>query len=110
MRKLAFGYSTRCNIRCGHCVAADARSSGHLKMDHARAKTIMVELADAGVGGISFSAGEPMLDGGEIGELVGICRQLGIYTRIVTNSFWATLVTTPLSSFLEEVKPIGYIT
>jgi hypothetical protein len=22
MRKIAFGYSTRCNIRCSHCVAA----------------------------------------------------------------------------------------
>ena len=21
MRKIAFGYSTRCNIKCGHCVA-----------------------------------------------------------------------------------------
>ena len=23
MRKIAFGYSNRCNIRCTHCVAAD---------------------------------------------------------------------------------------
>jgi hypothetical protein len=46
-------------------------------------------MAQAGVGGISFSAGEPMLYLNEITELVKLCRQLGIYTRIVTNSFWA---------------------
>lgn len=88
MRKLAFGYSTRCNIRCAHCVAAgETPVSG--KMDHRRAQTLIVELARAGVGGISFSAGEPFLYIEEISDLVRLCASLGIYTRIVTNSFWA---------------------
>ncbi|MEN8136679.1 MAG: radical SAM protein [Thermodesulfobacteriota bacterium] len=88
MRKLAFGYSTRCNIRCEHCVATvdvpDSRT-----MDHDRALEVVGQLPQAGVGGISFSAGEPMLYLNEISELVELCQQLGIYTRIVTNSFWA---------------------
>ncbi len=88
MRKLAFGYSTRCNIRCEHCVAADDISNSR-KMDHNKAKEIIVEMAQAGVGGISFSAGEPFLYFDEIAELTKLCRQIGIYTRIVTNSFWA---------------------
>ncbi len=88
MRKLAFGYSTRCNIRCEHCVATDTVSDGR-KMRHDKAKELIAELAEAGVGGISFSAGEPMLYPREIGELVKLCRQVDIYTRIVTNSFWA---------------------
>jgi hypothetical protein len=46
-------------------------------------------MAQAGVGGISFSAGEPFLYFNKIVELVKLCRQIGIYTRIVTNSFWA---------------------
>jgi MoaA/NifB/PqqE/SkfB family radical SAM enzyme len=54
-----------------------------------KAKKIIVELARAGVDGISFSAGEPLLYFNEITELVKLCRQLGMYTRIVTNSFWA---------------------
>ncbi|MCD6390327.1 MAG: radical SAM protein [Desulfobulbaceae bacterium] len=87
MRKLAFGYSTRCNIRCEHCVATEHSDSR--KMDHDKAKKIIVEMAQAGVGGISFSAGEPFLYFNEIAELVKLCRQIGIYTRIVTNSFWA---------------------
>ncbi len=88
MRKLAFGYSTRCNIRCEHCVAADDKPASR-KMDFDRAKKTIVEMAQAGVGGISFSAGEPFLYVNEIGELVKLCSQIGIYSRIVTNSFWA---------------------
>jgi len=88
MRKLAFGYSTRCNIRCEHCVATEDHPASR-KMDHDKAKEIIVEMAQAGVGGISFSAGEPFLYLNEITELVKLCSQIGIYTRIVTNSFWA---------------------
>ncbi len=88
MRKIAFGYSTRCNVRCEHCVAEDEISDPG-KMDFNRAKQIIVEMGRAGVGGISFSAGEPFLYLDEISELVSLCRQLNIYTRIVTNSFWA---------------------
>ncbi|MBU0674516.1 MAG: radical SAM protein [Proteobacteria bacterium] len=88
MRKLAFGYSTRCTIRCAHCVASGDHPNS-IKMDHETAKGLILELARAGVGGVSFSAGEPMLYRNEIGELVKLCRHSSIYTRIVTNSFWA---------------------
>ncbi len=88
MRNLAFGYSTRCNIRCRHCVATEDLPVGR-KMEHDKAKEIIVEMAQAGVGGISFSAGEPFLYFKEIAGLVKLCSQIGIYTRIVTNSYWA---------------------
>jgi organic radical activating enzyme len=89
MRNIAFGYSTRCNIRCAHCVAAD-NSPAPQKMELARAKDIIREMAASGVTGISFTAGEPFLYLDDILELVDLCRVFGIYTRIVTNSFWAT--------------------
>jgi MoaA/NifB/PqqE/SkfB family radical SAM enzyme len=88
MRKLAFGYSTRCNSRCRHCVATEDFAAGQ-KMDHDQAKALIVAMGQAGVGGISFSAGEPFLYFNEIAELVKLCSQIGIYSRIVTNSFWA---------------------
>lgn len=88
MRKLAFGYSTRCNLRCGHCVAAGDRPSRD-RMTLAQAEEILLEMARAGVGGISFSAGEPFLYFKEIAALVRLCHRLGIYTRIVTNGYWA---------------------
>ena len=58
-------------------------------MKHDEAKEVIAQLARAGVDGLSFSAGEPFLYFDEIGELVQLCNQFGIYTRIVTNSFWA---------------------
>lgn len=88
MRKLAFGYSTTCNIRCEHCVATEDVHDKK-RMDHDKAKAIIVDMAQAGVGGISFSAGEPFLYFNEIADLVTLCSRIGIYTRVVTNSFWA---------------------
>ena len=51
-------------------------------------QTIQVD-DQAGVGGISFSAGEPFLYFKEMVELVQLCAQHNIYSRVVTNSFWA---------------------
>ena len=88
MRKIAFGYSTRCNIRCGHCVAGDDSSMPEkMELDHA--KLILEEMAEAGVGGVSFTAGEPFIYFEDLLELVGICRKHKIYSRVVTNSYWA---------------------
>ena len=88
MRKIAFGYSTRCNVKCEHCVAVDAVSD-NLKMDLAKAKEIITEMAGANVKGISFTAGEPLIYLDDVCELIGLCREYGIYTRVVTNGFWA---------------------
>jgi len=89
MRKIAFGYSTRCNIKCAHCVAV-GDIPDNKKMEIDRAKDIIQDLAAAGVTGISFTAGEPFIYLDDLVELVHLCRQLDIYTRIVTNGYWAT--------------------
>ena len=105
MRKLAFGYSTRCTSRCRHCVATEDVAAGR-KMDHDRAKAHIVKMGQAGVGGISFSAGEPLLYFDEIAALVKLCSQIGIYSRIVTNSFWA-LTTESSDRHVAELKKNG---
>ncbi|MBU0943927.1 MAG: radical SAM protein [Proteobacteria bacterium] len=88
MRKIAFGYSTRCNIKCEHCVAGED-IPGTLKIELDQAKEIIAELAAAHTQGISFTAGEPLLYLDEIAELIALCDEYGIYTRVVSNSFWA---------------------
>ncbi len=88
MRKIAFGYSTRCNVKCEHCVAADAVADSE-KMDLAQAGKVIAEMAAANVSGISFTAGEPLLYLDDICTLLSLCRQYGMYSRVVTNSFWA---------------------
>jgi MoaA/NifB/PqqE/SkfB family radical SAM enzyme len=76
------------------------------KMDHDKAKEIIAGMAQAGVGGISFSAGEPFLYINEIAELIKLCSQVGIYTRIVTNSFWAK-TTESADNLVAELKENG---
>ncbi len=91
MRKIAFGYSTRCNIKCSHCVAADdSQQSRPVKMDLERAKEIIREMAEAGVTGISFTAGEPFIYFDDLLQLIALCHNEQIYSRVVTNSYWAS--------------------
>lgn len=88
MRNIAFGYSTTCNIRCGHCVAAGDTPATQ-KMELSKAREIIRDMAMAGVTGVSFTAGEPFIYYDDILELVDLCHEKSMYTRIVTNSFWA---------------------
>ncbi len=88
MRTTAFGYSTQCNIKCEHCVAADDTQKSE-KMELPRAKELITQLDTAQVQGISFTAGEPFIFFDDITELIKLCKRYAIYSRIVTNSFWA---------------------
>ncbi len=87
-RNIAFGYSTTCNVKCDHCVATDDLSS-NAKMDFSMAKAMIEEMARCNVNGVSFTAGEPLLFLNDICDLIRLCKNYGIYTRIVTNAFWA---------------------
>jgi MoaA/NifB/PqqE/SkfB family radical SAM enzyme len=106
MRKIAFGYSTRCNISCAHCVAAAGDTHRAKKMELGKAKEIIREMALAGIGGISFTAGEPFIYFDDLLDLVNLCHELQIYTRVVTNSYWAK---TPLEAEkrLDRLKRCG---
>ena len=87
-RKSAFGYSTKCNVRCEHCVAAgEIRHTSTMALS--TAKSIISKMAAADVKGISFTAGEPLIFLSEIIELIKICAINNIYSRVVTNGFWA---------------------
>ena len=88
VRNIAFGYSTVCNIRCRHCVAAGETPSKS-RMELEQAVNFIHDMAACNVTGISFTAGEPLLFLDDICVLVKVCKDLGIYSRVVTNGFWA---------------------
>jgi len=88
IRQIAFGYSTKCNIKCEHCVAVDD-STRYGKMALNRAEAIIQEMARSDVTGISFTAGEPLLFLEDLTHLIQLCNENDIYSRIVTNGFWA---------------------
>jgi len=75
-------------------------------MDLARAKAIVSEMAFAHVKGISFTAGEPLLFLNDMVELLEVCRKNGVYSRVVTNGYWAK---TPLHAdrIVSELKAAG---
>jgi hypothetical protein len=58
-------------------------------MELPTAKAIIRDLAAAGVSGISFTAGEPFIFFDDLLELITLCREHKIYSRIVTNCSWA---------------------
>lgn len=105
MRNIAFGYSTRCNIQCDHCVAAGEECTT-TKMEKDEAKQSIKELAEAGVTGISFTAGEPTIYFHDLLELIHLCTSHKIYTRVVTNSLWATDADTATTK-VEALKASG---
>ena len=88
IRQIAFGYSTTCNIKCAHCVASDD-TIGNETMKRDAARAIIEEMALSNVSGISFTAGEPLLFLDDMCDLIRLCRKKGIYSRIVTNGYWA---------------------
>lgn len=104
-RHIAFGYSTKCNIRCDHCVAADEFSQD-VTLEYSRAEAIIEEMAYYNVKGISFTAGEPLLFFKDICKLIQICKQNNIYSRIVTNGYWAKNRETA-DSIVSELKQRG---
>ena len=87
-RQIAFGYSTECNIRCGHCIASDG-SIPQGKMNLERAMGIIEQISRCDVTGISFTAGEPLIFFKDINSLIKLCHEKDIYSRVVTNCFWA---------------------
>ncbi len=105
MRKIAFGYSTRCNIKCEHCVAAD-EDFKNKKYQLDQAKEIIEEMAGARVSGISFTAGEPLIYFDDISELVALCHRYNIYTRVVSNSFWAK-TSAQADAYISQLKQKG---
>ncbi|MCP3887761.1 MAG: radical SAM protein [Desulfobulbaceae bacterium] len=88
MRNIAFGYSTRCNIKCRHCVASDKKSKD-IKMDLQQAKNVIAEMSLSKVTGISFTAGEPLIYFDDLQQLLYLCKINNIYSRVVTNGYWA---------------------
>ncbi len=104
-RKTAFGYSTQCNIKCDHCVAAEDGIE-HRKIELNRAREIIDEMAAAHVRAVSFTVGEPLIFLNDILNLVRLCHRQGIYSRVVSNGFWAK--TSPHSDeIVSELKISG---
>ena len=83
-----------CNMRCGHCFAANL--SGKRLPDDGAIDVVRM-IAEAGFEKINFAGGEPMLHPG-LDSLIRTAKECGMTTSVVTNG---TLITDP---WLDEIS------
>ncbi|MBL7197052.1 MAG: radical SAM protein [Candidatus Omnitrophica bacterium] len=72
----------RCNYQCKYCNIWKKDIEEELNSD--QIKYIIDKLLECGTKAISFSGGEPLLRE-DIEEIIGYCKQKGIYVKMTTN-------------------------
>ncbi|WP_439533921.1 radical SAM protein [Polymorphobacter sp.] len=88
-REFALMLSRRCNIECRHCgIESHPRINEFMPMELAE-RLILEAAAIPDFGKVTFTGGEPFMRPDDLEHLIGLCSQLGLATRIVSNGFWA---------------------
>jgi radical SAM protein with 4Fe4S-binding SPASM domain len=82
----------RCNLRCPHCFTSSG-GAAHAGPSEEALRSLLGDLARAGITSVAFSGGEPLLRH-DLGDLIRCGRDLGIeHFAIVTNGFYADSAT-----------------
>ena len=88
-REFALMLSRRCNIECRHCgIESHPRITDHMPLATAE-RLIREAAAIPDFGKVTFTGGEPFMRPDELEHLIGLCTELGLATRVVSNGFWA---------------------
>jgi MoaA/NifB/PqqE/SkfB family radical SAM enzyme len=88
-REFALMLSRRCNIECRHCgIESHPRIGEHMPRTVAE-RLIRDAALIEDFGKVTFTGGEPFMRPDDLEELIGLCTQLGLATRVVSNGFWA---------------------
>lgn len=88
-RELAIMFARTCNIACKHC-GIDSSPENKERMTLENAEAIIVSAASIpDFKKITFTGGEPLMFPQEHLQLLRLCRDFGLMTRIVSNGFWA---------------------
>lgn len=88
-RELGIMYSRRCNISCRHCgIESSPEVTDCMGMEAAR-RIVIEAAAIPQFAKMTFTGGEPLLYPRQHVELIQLCTDLGLDSRIVTNGFWA---------------------
>ena len=92
----------RCNLSCGHCLAADTMNKCNLDMSLSQCKDFINDLSRIKVFQINFGGGEPFLREDML-EILEYCHQMGIVTCLSTNG---TLVDDSLAQRLAQMEQL----
>lgn len=77
-----YNVTLRCNLRCSFCSLW--RRSGYREVDHEDAVKIIGRIGEAGIPGLGFSGGEPLLRA-DLVELAFEARNYGMITSVNSN-------------------------
>jgi radical SAM protein with 4Fe4S-binding SPASM domain len=89
-----------CNLKCVHCYNDSGADKTHNELTTKEAKAVLDDLAQFAVPSVLFSGGEP-LERGDLFELLGCARELGLRTVVSTNG---TLISVDVA---EKIKKQG---
>lgn len=104
--EVALMYTHTCNITCRHCGILSSPQNKN-KMRHEDAiRYIRDAAAIPRFRKVTFTGGEPLLYQDEHAEMLALCKELKLATRIVTNGFWARTVDKGLK-VLSRMKDAG---
>jgi len=106
LRELVFSVTNRCTARCQDCPVVH-NGEPPATLTPAVMKPIVDDVYGWGsLGLVVFTGGEPFLLGDDLREMVAYVARLGVYTRIVTNAYWAKSKEAALAT-LSEMKAAG---
>ena len=89
LRLLFWETTIKCNLACAHCRRVEGDEAADKDLSTAQAKELIEQLADLGkrqpmMPVLVFSGGEPLCRG-DLFELVGQAKSLGIVPALATN-------------------------
>lgn len=106
-RMLTFITTYKCGAVCDHCLmSCTPNNSDRLTLPQMR--QFIDSFAEACVGSsvVVFTGGECTLLGDDLLEAIAYANSLGLFTRIVTNAWWAKSER-DAETFLNELKSCG---
>lgn len=86
-RGVALMITRRCNMTCAHC---SVESGPKIREEPTEAELVatMHAAADAGLGSVQITGGEPMIREKLVFELLRIAKKRGLSTTMSSNGFW----------------------
>jgi len=104
--RIVFSVTYDCPISCRYCVTRSGPWQGPFLDSTFMISVIDQALALGNLSSVVFTGGEPLLKKHEVVQVISHAKEHGLWTRIVTNSFWASTPDCAVE-FLGELKEAG---